>query len=432
MIIRRRSPLTGTIFEWDLPVTQEMLDRWQAGELIQSVMPHLTMDQREFIKTGMSPKDWDVLWHEDDDDEKKQNPLEPKIPDHLGVTRLNGSTLEPVEGIYLTDNWRIAADFAMGQSIQNYVPAFMERFHKTSIPITHPMLHLPDSTARLEDLLQRHDFKSHKRWDDEKYDYSDFGVLVPLVFELDVSGLPLHLDPEVELGLNISYYLFRKHCISELKSQIMTPERERLRAEAAKVVAAGYLPTGLHMFRKSERITYEEARKLTIGRGPLHQLLRRRDTVDSIIQMLTPQFLKPLLALENILGEEYARTWFATSVLDETPFPDAFVEAAGMFYTPVEIPFDRVVSISSMRLPHGLTSYADAKEGEIDSQVLYQASPATKTLYHGTTIVTTLLAFPELEDLLEIPLDLKEHWYEMQLHRQADEDLNFDPSGFLQ
>lgn len=76
MIIRRHSPITGTIFEWDLPVTQEMLDRWQAGELIQSVMPHLTKDQREFIKTGMSPKDWDVLWHEDDEnDEKERNPI---------------------------------------------------------------------------------------------------------------------------------------------------------------------------------------------------------------------------------------------------------------------------------------------------------------------------------------------------------------------
>jgi hypothetical protein len=61
MIIRRRSPFTGDILEWDLPVTQEQLDRWRAGELIQRAMPGLTAPQREFIISGATPDDWEVM-----------------------------------------------------------------------------------------------------------------------------------------------------------------------------------------------------------------------------------------------------------------------------------------------------------------------------------------------------------------------------------
>lgn len=59
MIIKRRSPFTGSVFEWDIPVTQAQLDNWRAGELIQRAMPNLTPDQREFIKTGLTPTDWE-------------------------------------------------------------------------------------------------------------------------------------------------------------------------------------------------------------------------------------------------------------------------------------------------------------------------------------------------------------------------------------
>lgn len=38
----------------ELPVTNEMLNRWVKGELIQNVMPHLSPMQREFLISGMS------------------------------------------------------------------------------------------------------------------------------------------------------------------------------------------------------------------------------------------------------------------------------------------------------------------------------------------------------------------------------------------
>ena len=57
MIITRIHPFTGQLNTKDLPITQDELNRWQSGELIQSVWPHLSDDDREFILTGIT--DWD-------------------------------------------------------------------------------------------------------------------------------------------------------------------------------------------------------------------------------------------------------------------------------------------------------------------------------------------------------------------------------------
>lgn len=38
----------------DLPVTQRQIDMWQSGMCIQDCMPHLEIEQREFLITGMS------------------------------------------------------------------------------------------------------------------------------------------------------------------------------------------------------------------------------------------------------------------------------------------------------------------------------------------------------------------------------------------
>lgn len=70
MLITRKSQATDTMHTMDLPVTQVQLDRWQAGELIQHVMPHLSVDQREFLITGTTKEEWDVLFGGMDDDEE--------------------------------------------------------------------------------------------------------------------------------------------------------------------------------------------------------------------------------------------------------------------------------------------------------------------------------------------------------------------------
>ena len=61
MLITRINPITGKNVSLDLPVTQRQLARWEEGELIQSVFPDLTSDQREFLLTGCTTSEWDKL-----------------------------------------------------------------------------------------------------------------------------------------------------------------------------------------------------------------------------------------------------------------------------------------------------------------------------------------------------------------------------------
>ena len=61
MLITNISMVTNTSRTIDVPITKEQLDRWKNGELIQVAMPNLTAEQREFIITGTSPKEWESL-----------------------------------------------------------------------------------------------------------------------------------------------------------------------------------------------------------------------------------------------------------------------------------------------------------------------------------------------------------------------------------
>lgn len=59
MLITRTSMFTGKTTTLEIPVTQEQLDSWNKGELIQNAMPNLSVDEREFIKTGVTKEEWD-------------------------------------------------------------------------------------------------------------------------------------------------------------------------------------------------------------------------------------------------------------------------------------------------------------------------------------------------------------------------------------
>ena len=61
MIIQRRSPISGKLHQMELDVTQDQLDRWKNGELIQRVMPKLSADEREFLISGITPTEWESL-----------------------------------------------------------------------------------------------------------------------------------------------------------------------------------------------------------------------------------------------------------------------------------------------------------------------------------------------------------------------------------
>lgn len=68
MKITRIDPFTGKRNHWDIPVTQEQLDTWQQGALIQDAMPNLTAYQREFIMTGITPASWNAAFSDESDD----------------------------------------------------------------------------------------------------------------------------------------------------------------------------------------------------------------------------------------------------------------------------------------------------------------------------------------------------------------------------
>ena len=60
MLITRKSSFSGKEHTLDIPVTQEQINQWRAGMLIQRAMPNLTPDEREFIMTGITKEEWDA------------------------------------------------------------------------------------------------------------------------------------------------------------------------------------------------------------------------------------------------------------------------------------------------------------------------------------------------------------------------------------
>ena len=67
MIITRKSPLSGEMNSIEISVTQEQLDAYATGTLIQDAMPNLTPDEREFIMTGLTAEEWDTLMKDDEE-----------------------------------------------------------------------------------------------------------------------------------------------------------------------------------------------------------------------------------------------------------------------------------------------------------------------------------------------------------------------------
>ena len=64
MIVTRKNIFTGRVRSLDLDITQEQVNRWQNGELIQNVFPHLSVDEREFLQTGIIGEEWNELTEE--------------------------------------------------------------------------------------------------------------------------------------------------------------------------------------------------------------------------------------------------------------------------------------------------------------------------------------------------------------------------------
>ena len=67
MNITRISPLSKEENTLRLPVSQLQMERWEMGELVQDVFPHLSYSQREFIISGLTEEEWDYAFGETED-----------------------------------------------------------------------------------------------------------------------------------------------------------------------------------------------------------------------------------------------------------------------------------------------------------------------------------------------------------------------------
>jgi len=65
MQITRTSMFSGKANTLDLNVTAEQVAAWQGGVLIQDAMPQLSAGEREFLKTGVTPQEWDEMFGEE-------------------------------------------------------------------------------------------------------------------------------------------------------------------------------------------------------------------------------------------------------------------------------------------------------------------------------------------------------------------------------
>ena len=68
MIISRDSIITGESSEMDLPVTKEQLQMWKSGMLIQNCMPHLEIEHREFLISGMTIEEQNNFFNTEKDE----------------------------------------------------------------------------------------------------------------------------------------------------------------------------------------------------------------------------------------------------------------------------------------------------------------------------------------------------------------------------
>jgi hypothetical protein len=65
MKITKTSILSGITRTKEINVNQSQIDKWVAGMLIQNAMPEVSVDDREFIMTGITPEEWDSTFNEE-------------------------------------------------------------------------------------------------------------------------------------------------------------------------------------------------------------------------------------------------------------------------------------------------------------------------------------------------------------------------------
>ena len=69
--------ISGNTNTMELNVTLEQIAQWENGMNIQQAMPDLSAEEREFVKTGMTPTEWNELFGEEEDEEDNYDERQP-------------------------------------------------------------------------------------------------------------------------------------------------------------------------------------------------------------------------------------------------------------------------------------------------------------------------------------------------------------------
>jgi len=68
MKITKQSQLSGKTNTMELDITNEQLVKYDNGELIQNVFPNMNADEREFLKSGITSKEWSDVFGNGEDE----------------------------------------------------------------------------------------------------------------------------------------------------------------------------------------------------------------------------------------------------------------------------------------------------------------------------------------------------------------------------
>jgi len=66
MLVTRISQLTGQKHTREIDIDPILLQGYEKGEISLAALERLSANDREFIKTGIAPVEWDTLRHPDD------------------------------------------------------------------------------------------------------------------------------------------------------------------------------------------------------------------------------------------------------------------------------------------------------------------------------------------------------------------------------
>ena len=69
MIIARVSQLSGIPRFMDLPITEDQIEAYQNGVLLQNAFPQLSPSEREFFKSGITDEEWQSAFSFNEEEE---------------------------------------------------------------------------------------------------------------------------------------------------------------------------------------------------------------------------------------------------------------------------------------------------------------------------------------------------------------------------